>query len=597
MKKYYHSLARAVLVLCCWCAVFGTRAQPVPTYRVAGNRILKNDVPTVWRGANALHVFGGDQASREQMSTWNIDIVREFIGTLRQQPVAGTHPVAVYVNGAPSPSYLRPLELLAQTNRAHGKITIFCPFGWNPTPAETFVGLTPSQTPFWNEYKAKMREIATFFRDQPDVWLEVWNEPYWWDRSHGYSDELWRADMQQMVDNIRSTGNQNIVLVPGAESGQDDQVLLAQGAALLQSQHNKNVVFDLHAYENWLHESQATVESRIRAVQQRGLAVLFGEVGPHNASTLMNPVPFLQAVRTTRTSTCAWLWKADENDTDALLRSDGTTPNDQQNNTWGSTFRAFTRENHNPPSSFSGVYRVVARHSGKVLDVPGGSWATATGVQQWTYHGGANQHWQVTALPDGSYTLTAQHSGKCLEVSSSTADGAKVQQGDKNGTPAQRWHIDATTDGYSQLRNVASGKALDASGGSAATGDGVAAIQWTATGGTNQQWRLEPVASAGGAARATPSAAGAPALAAPSWQVYPNPGSPEQPATLAFSAGQAQEVTVSVHNAQGHLVRRFTVPAPAGRTTYRLPAVLPVGLYYLRATIDQQPQRFTLQVK
>lgn len=303
--------------------------QAADTYTIVGSSFRKNNLPIVRRGVNVMHTFGGNS---DDMKQWNIDIVREFIGNMRDTPISG---YAVNANG----TYLHSLQNIADNNRANGKITIFCPFGWDGTSTTAFLGASPSQTSWWKDYLARYRAIANQFKNQPDVWLEVWNEPYWWDRSHGYSDDLWLRDMKAMVDNIRSTGANNIILVPGAETGQDESVILTKGKVLLSGR--KNIGFDVHAYENWLRDSQSSVEARIQAVKKAGLAMLFGEVAPHNAAEVMNPTNFLAAARNQKSSVMAWLWKYDGSDRDALLNADGT-PNNNSNYIWGSVYQAFT---------------------------------------------------------------------------------------------------------------------------------------------------------------------------------------------------------------------------------------------------------------
>jgi mannan endo-1,4-beta-mannosidase len=304
-------------------------AQTVNTYTVSGNTFQKNGVPTSWRGVNAMHVFGGDSSD---MNSWGVDIVREPILNMRDTPLTG---YALNVGG----TYLHSLQNIVNDNRANGKVTILCPFGWDGTSATEFLGQNPSKTTWWSSYKKKYQAIARQFKNQPDVWFEVWNEPYWHDRSHSYSDALWLSDMKAMVDNIRSTGATNIVLVPGAETGQDESVLIAKGPSLLAGRNN--IAFDIHAYEKWLEDPQTTVENRIQNVKNAGLAMLFGEVAPLNAGILMNPANFLAAARTQGSTVSAWLWKYDGTDTDALLNSDGTH-NDNSNNNWGSIYRDFT---------------------------------------------------------------------------------------------------------------------------------------------------------------------------------------------------------------------------------------------------------------
>jgi mannan endo-1,4-beta-mannosidase len=310
--------------------LFATTAFGQDTYSVYGNRILKNGWPTYWRGANAMHVYG---ASSSDMNGWGIDIVREYIGNMRDNPLVGS---AQYING----EWLHSLQAVVDENRRNGKVTILCPFGWNGM-SNPFLGKNPSQTWWWSEYKVRYRQIANQFKNQPDVWFETWNEPYMWDRSNGYSDDLWLSDMQQMVDNIRSTGANNIIVVPGAETGQSESVILTKGKKLLSGR--KNIVFDIHAYEKWLNDSQANIEARMQRLSDAGFAVIFGEIGPHNASDLMNPVPFLNAARRKRSTVIAWLWKYDSNDRDALLDTYGN-PNDNNNYNWGSTYRSFAQE-------------------------------------------------------------------------------------------------------------------------------------------------------------------------------------------------------------------------------------------------------------
>lgn len=141
-----------------------------------------------------------------------------------------------------------------------------------------------------------------------------------------------------MVDNIRSVGASNIILAPGSEQGQSESVLLTQGSKLLKGR--SNLVFDLHAYEKWFREPQTSVEARIKKLQSLGFAPLFREVSPKNSSELMKPSPFLKAAQSTGTSVCAWLWKYDSNDPDAILRADKRS-NDHNNNGWGSLYRSF----------------------------------------------------------------------------------------------------------------------------------------------------------------------------------------------------------------------------------------------------------------
>jgi glucose/arabinose dehydrogenase len=137
-------------------------------------------------------------------------------------------------------------------------------------------------------------------------------------------------------------------------------------------------------------------------------------------------------------------------------------------------------------------YEIVARHSGKCLDVSGGSPATGAAVLQWSCVGVPNQHWQIIDVGGGYSKIVARHSGKVLDVSNgSLANGAAVWQWDENGTPAQQWQITSIGGGYSKIIARHSGKALDVP--NLSTDNGVQIIQWDYVAEFNQQWLLRPV--------------------------------------------------------------------------------------------------------
>jgi mannan endo-1,4-beta-mannosidase len=297
-------------------------------YAVAGGKIYNYKNPVQLIGTNALHVFS---AGGSDMNNWHLDIAREFVGNMEQQPIMGN--VLFDSNG----TYLYPLQTIVDSNRANNRITILCPFGWNGKSSTVFSGLMPTQTYWWKDYKSKMAEWAAQFAYQPDVWIEVWNEPYRYDRSDGYTDDIWTSDMNSMVSIIRNAGNQNIVLVPCAEQGQDETVLNNNGNSFLSGK--SNILFDIHAYEKWLLVPNSAMGSRLAQLQQNKLPIFFGETAPMNAGTLMNPAHFLDSVYNRGISVCAWVWKYDSTDQDALLTAGGQ-PNNTNNNNWGSIFQS-----------------------------------------------------------------------------------------------------------------------------------------------------------------------------------------------------------------------------------------------------------------
>jgi mannan endo-1,4-beta-mannosidase len=306
-------------------------------YNIVDNKIYNYANPVQLLGANGLHTYAA--SSGNDMKSWHVDIVREFVSNVKEQPITG-YPIQD-ANGA----WLHSLQAVVDSNKINNKITIICPFRWNGVTNTDFTGKMPSQSYWYADCKIKLAQWASHFKNQPDVWIELWNEPYRYDRADGYTDDIWMNDMNDLTAAIRNTGNKNIILVPCAEQGQDESVLINKGAAFLANK--RNILFDVHAYEKWLFVPTSVMGNRLQQLKQNKLPVIFGEVAPMNASTLMNPKPFLDSVYAKGLSCMAWVWKYDGADTDALLNAQGL-PNDNNNNNWGTTYKTFCLKVRNP---------------------------------------------------------------------------------------------------------------------------------------------------------------------------------------------------------------------------------------------------------
>ena len=154
------------------------------------------------------------------------------------------------------------------------------------------------------------------------------------------------------------------------------------------------------------------------------------------------------------------------------------------------------------PAAF---YQIVAKHSGKCLDVAGGPDAQGNGVRviQFECNGASNQQWKLVPVGDGYYKVLAKHSGKSLDVfggNIATGNGVIVEQWDYHDGDNQLWRFDPVEEGYYRIVAKHSGKSLDISGGPDATGNEVQAQQWDDVGGSNQRWALTAVRGAAWAA-------------------------------------------------------------------------------------------------
>ncbi|MGW3033098.1 RICIN domain-containing protein [Streptomyces sp. NPDC001178] len=137
------------------------------------------------------------------------------------------------------------------------------------------------------------------------------------------------------------------------------------------------------------------------------------------------------------------------------------------------------------------VYRLVARHSGKVADVSGAKTANNTAIVQWPWLNHANQKWTIARADSGYYKIRNVNSGTLMEIgglSRVNGGGADIW-GDANA-PQQHWAITPTGDGYYLLTNRLSGLSLNVDSGSAA--DGAAINQWAYTAVSQQQWQIIP---------------------------------------------------------------------------------------------------------
>lgn len=141
------------------------------------------------------------------------------------------------------------------------------------------------------------------------------------------------------------------------------------------------------------------------------------------------------------------------------------------------------------------MYKIIAKCSGKVLEVAGQGTANGNNIQQYSDYGGIlGQVWFIVDAGGGYYKLVNANSGKVADVeNSSTIEGANVSQYTDSGTPNQQWSIQSKGNGYFKIINRNSGKVLDVSGG--ATNDGANVRQWTDLNNDAQSWKLEILSS------------------------------------------------------------------------------------------------------
>ncbi|WP_225100645.1 RICIN domain-containing protein [Streptomyces sp. CoH27] len=137
------------------------------------------------------------------------------------------------------------------------------------------------------------------------------------------------------------------------------------------------------------------------------------------------------------------------------------------------------------------VYRLVARHSGKVADVSGAGTANNTPILQSSWQKQAGQKWTIVLADNGYYKIRNVKSGTLMEIGGlSRVDGGGADIWVDADAPQQQWAITPTGGGYYFLTNRLSGLSLNVDSGS--TADGAAINQWTYTALPRQQWQIIP---------------------------------------------------------------------------------------------------------
>ena len=139
-------------------------------------------------------------------------------------------------------------------------------------------------------------------------------------------------------------------------------------------------------------------------------------------------------------------------------------------------------------------YKLIARNSGKALEIAGSSIANGGNAQQWAFADGNNQKWRIESVETDYYKLVNVNSVKVLEVTgSSTSAGANIQQLTWNGGNNQKWKLTKNSSNYYVVTAKHSGKVMEVAGSSTLNGGNVQQASTTTGNANNQQWAITEV--------------------------------------------------------------------------------------------------------
>jgi 1-phosphatidylinositol phosphodiesterase len=144
----------------------------------------------------------------------------------------------------------------------------------------------------------------------------------------------------------------------------------------------------------------------------------------------------------------------------AALEQDAAAP-------YSATFRFLQL----PPALANGRYACYVRSTGMAVTVQGAGTANMTPLVQMPYVGSRNQQWDVTSLGNGQFYMTDVNSGKAMEIHNALPDNfAAADLFDWNGGINEKWYLEYQQDGWASLVFAHSGKVLEVTHGSTVAG-------------------------------------------------------------------------------------------------------------------------------
>jgi mannan endo-1,4-beta-mannosidase len=262
-------------------------------YSINDSIILKNSVSWEFNGTDNMAVFGLPYDYSSQVNL-GMDIVRECIDL----KITSDANLQTLVSNARSKNLVIILAGMWYDNDAFSG-------GTTPYPDCQLLGANPQQDSRWGSVMTRWQQIANlpFIKNHSDVWLNLWNEPYYWDGTHGYTDDMWEVDGKAMVDSIRNIGASNIIVIEGSHTGQGYQVIIDRGKNVRQGR--TNVLFDIHAYNSKWNISKTSIQLRFQQIRNSGNAFIVGEFA-NNGDEVWQPV--MDACRAEKVSLLSWLW-------------------------------------------------------------------------------------------------------------------------------------------------------------------------------------------------------------------------------------------------------------------------------------------------
>ena len=140
---------------------------------------------------------------------------------------------------------------------------------------------------------------------------------------------VWRDSYISAIARMRAAGYTGTLIVDSGGCGQDSKDIVNYGAAVLASDPQKNILFDVHVYGNFFYPATASwmqdYTKAMTAMKATGLAIILGEFGPGRkigpSPTLVPPEQIIATAEAAGWGWMAWAW--DDNNLPGCRANDG----------------------------------------------------------------------------------------------------------------------------------------------------------------------------------------------------------------------------------------------------------------------------------
>ncbi|MDP2343170.1 MAG: cellulase family glycosylhydrolase [Deltaproteobacteria bacterium] len=142
-----------------------------------------------------------------------------------------------------------------------------------------------------------------------------------------YDNDLWVNEYSEAIRRLRAAGLHHLLVVDaGGSCGQNPRSIRDAGQRIVDADPEHNVAFGLHMYAYWRSSNDAgdvgawndhgtgspwLIDTEVKAIRDRGLALVIGEIGFDAFPDVgYSTKPALQALKSLNTGFLAWSWNA-----------------------------------------------------------------------------------------------------------------------------------------------------------------------------------------------------------------------------------------------------------------------------------------------